>query len=167
MTQTTVRATIQRKSARLCRVVTLLVVALAVTLVLERFGALASAFLRGQPDGTAQRLAVQFVRASPEVLYLLGLWWIRAALAALAEGDLYAATLTRMIDRVGAMLATGALVGVFIVPTASRLVGVDPGYVIAFDVSGLVLGAVGLSLKVFAHLFQHASAMQAELQEIF
>jgi hypothetical protein len=167
MSQTTVRAAIQRKAARLGRIVTILFVALAALLVLERFGALALAFVRGQADGTSQRVLLQLVHASPEVLYLLGLWWIRQALAALATGDLYAATLTRMIDRVGTMLAAGALVGVFIVPTASRVIGVDPGYLIAFDVSGLVLGAVGLSLKVFAHLFQHARAMQAELQEIF
>jgi hypothetical protein len=167
MNQTTVRAAIQRKGARLCRIVTILFVALSALLVLERFGAPALAFVRGHADGTSQRVLLQLVHASPEVLYLLGLWWIRQALAALAMGDLYAATLTRMIDRVGTMLAAGALVGVFIVPTASRVIGVDPGYLIAFDVSGLVLGAVGLSLKVFAHLFQHARAMQAELQEIF
>ena len=167
MNPTTVRADIQRKSARLCRIVTVLFVLLAATLVLERFGALALAFLRGQPDGTAQRFVLQLVHACPEVLYLIGLWWIRQALAALAAGDLYAATVTRMIDRVGTMLAAGAFVGVFLVPTAARLAGADPGYLIAFDVSGLVLGAVGLSLKVFAHLFRHASAMQAELQEIF
>jgi len=167
MSQTTVRVAIQRKGARLCRVVTILFVALAVLLVLERFGSLGLAFIRGEPDDTSQRVSLQLVHACPEVLYLLGLWWIRQALAALAKGDLYAPTLTRMIDRVGSTLAAGALVGVFIVPTASRYIGVDPGYLIAFDVSSLVLGAVGLSLKVFAHVFQHARAMQAELQEIF
>ena len=72
-----------------------------------------------------------------------------------------------MLDRVGTMLATGAFISVFLVPSASRAVGFGPGYLIAYDVSGLVLGAVGLSLKVIAHVLRRGSEMQAELDEIF
>lgn len=166
MSTTTVRATIVRKSKRLRRLVTGLFFALAATLLLERFGALGLAMSRGEPGGDGQHVLLQVVSACPEVLYLAALWWIRQALAALAAGDFYAVTITRMLDRVGSMLAAGALVGVFLLPSAEKLVGTDPGYLIAFDVSGLVLGAVGLSLKVIAHVLRHAGAMQDELDEI-
>lgn len=160
-------AAVRAQSARLARLVAALFLCLVALLLLERFGPLLVTVARGGSEGVGLRLLQQAVHAIPEVLYLLGLWWIRQALAALANGDLYAATLTQMIDRVGTALAAGALIGVFIVPSALRLAGSDPGYLIAFDISGLVLGALGLSLKVFAHLFQHAREMQIELQEMF
>ena len=76
-------------------------------------------------------------------------------------------TITRMLDRVGTMLATGAFITVFVIPSASRALGFPPGYLIAYDVSGLVLGAVCLSLKVIGHVLRRASEMEAELDGIF
>ncbi|MDY7227144.1 DUF2975 domain-containing protein [Hyalangium rubrum] len=73
----------------------------------------------------------------------------------------------RALHRVGVMLATGALIGVFIVPSVTRAFGFGPGYVIAYDVSGLALGAVGLALMLLANVLAHASALQHELDEIF
>jgi hypothetical protein len=149
-------------------VVSWLVATLAVLLVLERFGSVALQLVQGGPDpNELRRLELACVVAVPEVLYLLALWWIRQALAEFAEGKLYAPPVTRMLDRVGLMLAAGAFVSVFLVPTASRLLGSGPGYVIAYDVSSLVLGAVGLSLKIIAHVLRRAAEMQAELDEIF
>lgn len=161
-------ADIRERSARLRRFVTGMLVVLWGLLVLERFGGvalqLATQGMGGEP---LRRLCYQFVAACPEVFYLLSLWWIRQALAAFARGELYAPTITRMLDRVGVMLAVGAIVNVFLVPIAARMLGFGPGYWVAFDISGLVLGAVGLSLTVIARVLRQASKLQVELDEIF
>jgi hypothetical protein len=137
-------------------------------LVLERFGALAfKMWKEGLDNSMLRRLAFQAIRTSPEVFYLLALWGIREALAALARGELYTATLTRMLHRVGVTLAIGAFINVFLVPGAGWLLGNGPGYLIAYDVSGLVLGAIGLSLTILAKVLQHARQIQSELEEIF
>jgi hypothetical protein len=162
------RTEIRRTSARLRRVLTGLLVSLAVLLVGERFGSLVVLFLdQGLSGEPLRRLGLACVAACPEVLFLLALWWIRQALAAFADGQFYTPTITRMLERVGTTLATGALINVFVIPSASRALGFSPGYLIAYDVSGLVLGAVGLSLKVIAHVLRRASEMEAELDGIF
>jgi hypothetical protein len=164
----TKQRTIAQRSASLLRLVTWLFVSLAVLLVLERFGSVGLQFARsGATAGSLRRLAHECIRACPEVLYLLALWWIRQALAAMADGALYNEPIARMLERVGTTLAAGAFISVFLVPSASRLVGYGPGYLIAYDISSLVLGAVGLSLKLIAHLLRQAAEMQAELDEIF
>jgi hypothetical protein len=38
---------------------------------------------------------------------------------------------------------------------------------VAFDVAGLVLGAIGLSLAIVARVLDRARALKAELDEIF
>src|SRR6185295_16694731 len=91
-------------------------------------------------------LACQAAAAFPEALFLLGLWWVREALAAFARGELFAAPMTRMLDRVGVVLAAGSAVRIFAVPGICRLLGFDSGYWIAFDAASLVLGAIGLAL---------------------
>jgi hypothetical protein len=121
----------------------------------------------GLTGETLRRLGLACVAACPEVVFLLALWWIRQALAAFADGKFYTPTITRMLDRVGTMLAIGSFITVFLIPSASRALGFGPGYLIAYDVSGLVLGAVGLSLKVIAHVLRRASEMEAELDGIF
>lgn len=161
-------AEIQRRSTRLANFVTLLGSGLIVLLVLERFGfALEELVRRGIDAGTLGRLAVQTVKALPEVLYLLAMWWIRQALAAIGRSELYGPAIRRMLDRVGWMLALGAFASVFLVPGLCRLLGYNPGFWIAYDVSALVLGAVGLSLKVIADVLRHAAGVQAELDGIF
>ncbi|MDC0711840.1 DUF2975 domain-containing protein [Stigmatella sp. ncwal1] len=167
MTSKTMTARIRTRSGRLCRAMTLLVALLSVLLVLERFSAVTLALYRDGGAEPARRLAQQGVAAIPEVFYLLALWWIRQALAAFARGEFYTPTLTRALSRVGVMLATGALLGVFIVPSVMRVLGFEPGYVIAYDVGGLVLGAVGLALTLLANVLTHAFALQSELEEIF
>jgi len=161
-------ADIMDRSARLRRFVTGLLVVLWVLLVLERFGAVAvQRSAEGFGGPSLHRLAVACVTACPDVFYLLALGWIRQALAAFARGELYAPTITTMLDRVGATLAAGAFIGVFLVPGALRLLGAGPGYWVAFDVSGLVLGVIGLALNVIARVLQRASGLQAELDGIF
>jgi hypothetical protein len=163
----TTQSAIEQKSARLLRLVSWLFVSLALLFLLERFGAVGLQLVRDSNASAFRRLALECIRATPEVLYLLALWWIRRTLVAIAQGSMYGETITRMLDRVGSALAAGSFINVFIVPSASRAIGFPPGYLIAYDVSGLVLGAVGLSLKLIAHLMSHAAEIQAELDEIF
>ena len=159
---------IQRTSTKLCRLVSGLLAALAIVLVLERFGAVGLQLLdRGFTGDLPRRLATQAIAAGPEIAYLFALWWIRQTLAAFAAGKLYTRAVTRMLDRVGTMLAAGALFNIFIVPSASRALGFGPGYFIPYDVSGFVLAALGLSLKVIAHVLRRAAEMETELREIF
>jgi hypothetical protein len=107
------------------------------------------------------------VAAVPEALFLLGLWWVRQALAAFSRGEWFAAPMTRMLERVGVVLACGSAVRILVVPGACRLLGFNAGHWIAFDAAGLVLGAIGLALKAIAGVLRHASAIQSELDEIF
>lgn len=161
-------AEIQRRSARLCRFVILLWSGLIILLVLERFGLVLEELMRrGMETKTFGLLAVQIVSSIPEALYLLALWWIHQALAAISRGELYGPAIRRMLDGVGLTLALGAFASVFLVPGLCRLFGYDPGFWIAYDVSALVLGAVGLSLKVIADVLRHAAGVQAELDGIF
>jgi len=160
---TTVDA-IRERSRRLRMVVTAMVFWLVVLLVMERFSAAAISAWRG---GGWEWLAAQAAAAVPEMVYLLALWWVRQALAAFAAGELFTPAVARTLHRVGLTLAIGALLNSFAVPVVQTMVGRGPGYLIAYDIGGLVLGAVGLSLSMVATLFTHASAVQSELDEIF
>jgi DUF2975 family protein len=107
------------------------------------------------------------VAAFPEALFLLALWWVGAALEAFARGELFAAPIVRMLERVGIALACGAAARIALVPPACRLLGFDPGYWIAFDAAGLTLGAIGLALRAIAGVLRQAAAIQSELDEMF
>lgn len=161
-------ASIQRHSARMRRFVTVLWTASVTLVVLERFSAATIDAVRSGFAGDALRaLACQAAAAVPEGLLLLGLWWVREALAAFARGELFAAPMTRMLDRVGVLLACGSAARIFLVPGACRILGFDSGHWIAFDAAGLVLGAIGLAFKAIAGVLRHASTIQSELDEIF
>jgi Protein of unknown function (DUF2975) len=150
------------------RFVTALWVVSLTLVVLERFSeAGITAFRSGFANEAMRHFACQAVSAFPEALYLLGLWWVREALAAFARGELFAAPIARMLERVGVVLACGAFVRIVLVPGACRLLGFDPGYWIAFDAASLVLGATGLAFKAIAGVLRQASAIQSELDEIF
>src|SRR5687768_15217470 len=139
---------IQRFSARMRRFVTILSAVCLTLVVLERFSAVGmKVFQSGFAESALRELACQAVAAFPEGLFLLGLWWIRDALSAFSRGELFALPMTRMLDRVGVVLACGAAARIFLVPGACRLVGFDAGHWIAFDAASLVLGAIGLALK--------------------
>lgn len=161
-------AHIRLRSATLLRLISVLTAALWLTFLLERFGAVSLKLAAHGSDATAWRaFVVQGVLGVPEVFFLLALGGVRRALAEFARGQLYVPAVTRMLDRVGVLLAAGAGIGVFAVPAMLRALGADPGYWIAFDVSAMVLGALGLSLTVIAHVFGRAAALEAELDEIF
>jgi hypothetical protein len=160
---------IKARSAQTRRHTTVMFWALAVLVLLERFGWVGTEIIHwGGFNAEVWRvLAYRTVMATPDVFYLLALWWIRQAMAAFAEGALYTPTLTRMLERMGLMLAIGACIAVFVVPGLSRLLGFDPGYFIAFDVSAMVLGCIGVTLRVLADVLRRAAELQTELDEMF
>lgn len=161
-------ASIQRHSARMRRFVTVLWTVCLTLVVLERFSAAGiTVFQSGFASEPVRAFACQVIAAIPEGLFLLGLWWVREALAAFSRGELFALPMTSMLNRVGVVLACGSAVRIFVVPGACRLLGFDAGHWIAFDAAGLVLGAIGLALKAIAGVLRHASAIQSELDEIF
>jgi len=150
------------------RLVTVLWTVCFTLVVLERFSAaVIKGFASGFAGESLRWLACQAAAAIPEALFLLGVWWVRDALAAFARGELFAPPMTRMLDRVGVVLACGSAARILIVPGVCRLFGFDAGHWIAFDAAGMVLGAIGLALKAIAGVLRHASAVQSELDEIF
>lgn len=150
------------------RFVTVLWTVCLTLVVLERFSAAGiTLFTSGFATDAVRAFACQVAAAVPEALYLLALWWVREALAAFSRGEWFAMAMTRMLDRVGIVLACAAATRILLVPGACRLLGFDPGYWIAFDAEGLVLVAIGLALKAIAGVLRHASTIQAELDEIF
>lgn len=158
---------LQRQSARLRSLVTVLIFALASLLLLERFGWTVTAMAKGGAASVTQRVGVELIAAIPEAIYLLALWWIRSALVSFVAGDFFAPVLTRMLRRVGMCLVAGAVMNVAVVPSLDRLLGAGPGYWLAFDLEGCTLAAVGLSLTILARVLDRARELKTELDAIF
>jgi hypothetical protein len=161
-------SSIREHGARMRRFVTTLWVVCLTLVVLERFSAAGIRVMQSGFVSVALRaFACQLAAAFPEALFLLALWWVRAALAAVARGELFAISMTRMLDRVGVVLACGAFARIFLVPGACRLLGFSAGHWIACDAEGMVLAAIGLAFKAIAGVLRQASRIQSELDEIF
>ena len=159
---------IQRRSATMQGYVTALWFFSLTLVMLERFSAATiDVFQSGFATPALRAFACQLASALPEGLFLVGLWWVREALSAIARGELFAASVSRMLDRVGTVLACGSVARVAIVPAVCSLLGEGAGYWIAFDASAMVLAAIGLALKAIAGLLLHASHMQSELDGMF
>ncbi|MCC6786628.1 MAG: DUF2975 domain-containing protein [Hyphomonadaceae bacterium] len=156
---------LKSRSRRLANLSVVACVVLAAFLLLETFGALTVASLHGEPVAP-QLFWSGAVSAAPACFYLWGLWQVRSALAAIGVGEMFAPVAASAIERVGWALMIGGIVSVAVVPTLRRIVGDDPGYVLAFDVAGVVLSVVGLVLVLFADLFRRAAKLQAEMREI-
>ena len=161
-------ADLRRHSARVRRSVTVLWSACLVLVVLERFSAATIRLFADGFSGEALRhLACEAAAAVPEGLFLLALWWVREALAAFARGEWFGAPMTRMLNRVGIVLACGSAMRILIVPGICRLLGFSEGHWIAFDAAGMVLGAIGLAFQAIAGVLRRAAAIQSELDELF
>ena len=159
---------VRSDARRLATVIGVAVVALSILLLLERLGAPALAVAQhGFDAATLRGIGRPLIEIAPDVAYLVALQSIRGALARFALGEFFAPTVTRMLARVGALLAIGAFAATFVVPLIERALGWSPGYWIAFDVSGLVLGTIGLALTVIARVLQRAAAIESELAGIF
>jgi hypothetical protein len=159
---------VQRHSARVHRFVTVSWAICLVLVVLERFSAAAiHAFASNFSNDAMVALLGQVIVAMPEALFLVALWWVRAAIGSVARGELFGAAVTCMLGRVGVMLVCAAAVRLFIVPMSFIAIGRSMGHWIAFDAEAIVLAAIGIAFRSIAGVLRHASAIQSELDEIF
>ena len=109
---------------------------------------------------------LSLVRILPGAGYLWALWAVQRALADLAEGRLFHATVARALRHIGFGVLVGALLNVFAVTNLSRWIAGGHGSYLYFDLSSIVLGVVGAALVLLARLVDQARALQAELDEI-
>jgi hypothetical protein len=159
---------LRRRSARLGRVLTALLVVMALLLVGERYSALViRAMSQGTDAAWMRDFGLALIATVPDVCYLLALAGIRRALGAIARGERYGAAVTAALSRVGLLLAAGAFFALAIAPGLAKLVGAGPGYLIAYDPGAVALVALGLALTVLARILDDARALERELDEIF
>lgn len=112
------------------------------------------------------RAMLSLVRILPGIGYLWALWAVQRALADLAAGRLFHATVARAMRHIGFGVLVGALLNVFAVTNLSRWIAGGHGSYAYFDLSSIVLGVVGAALVLLARLVDQARALQAELDEI-
>lgn len=117
-------------------------------------------------DGAGTRVLLLLVIALPAFGYLWALWAVQRALADLARGHLFHATVARAMRQMGAGVLIGALLSVFAVTNLARWISGGQGSYLHFDLSGIVLGVVGSALILLSRLVDQARALQAELDEI-
>lgn len=161
-------ARLRAHSARLARWTGVLLAALVFMLLTERFGSVGLALLlEGMTTSTRLRLGLELAAAIPECCYIAALWWIRAALRELAFGTFHTPVLALALQRVGTLLALGAALALFAVPSLQRLAGSDPGYLIAYDIGSIALCVVGMTLAMLARVLERAGEVQSELDGMF
>lgn len=154
-----------RQQCRLLRVATL-VVFMALFLLL----ALGAGGLPWRQSGASlddgSLVLLRLVRLLPGLGYLWALWAVQRALAHLAEGRLFHATLGQALRQIGIGVLVGALLSVFAITNLLRWIEGGVGGYAYFDLSGIVLGVVGAALVLLARVIDQARAVQAELDEI-
>ncbi|QNN46564.1 DUF2975 domain-containing protein [Thermomonas brevis] len=161
-------ASLRTRSARLARWTGVLLAILVLMLLTERFGAVGLSLLREGADPSVRaRLGAEAAAALPEGCCIGALWWIRAALLELASGVFHTPILARALRRVGTLLALGAALALFAVPSLQRLAGADPGYLIAYDIGSIALCVVGVTLAMLAQVLERAGEVQSELDGMF
>lgn len=154
-----------RRQCRLLRGATLVVFAgLFLLLALGASGLPWRSSAASTDEGTL--LVLRLVRLLPGLGYLWALWVVQRALADLAAGRLFHATLSQALRRIGIGVLTGALLSVFAITNLSRWIEGGQGGYAYFDLSGIVLGVVGAALVLLARVIDQARAVQAELDEI-
>ena len=155
-----------RAQCRLLRIATLVVFSgLFLLLALGMVG-LPLPFTADANDEWSTRAMLSLVRILPGAGYLWALWAVQRALADLAEGRLFHATVARALRHIGFGVLVGALLNVFAVTNLSRWIAGGHGSYLYFDLSSIVLGVVGAALVLLARLVDQARALQAELDEI-
>jgi hypothetical protein len=102
----------------------------------------------------------------PAICYLFGVWSMGRAMGQVARGRLLEAALPSVLRRVGISLGAGGLMSVFVVGGLKRLVGVEVGGYVQFDVAGMTLGMIGAALFLLGRIVDKALAAQAELDEM-
>lgn len=106
------------------------------------------------------------VHASPGICYLWALWVTRQALADMASGKVFHATVAQALRRIGGSVILGAILSIFAVTNLSRIIQGGHGGFAYFDLSGIVLAVVGATLIVLARLVEQARALEHELDEM-
>jgi len=155
-----VTTALQRDAGRLHAGIGIFVGCLALLLLAERFGP----FLAGRG---AASIGVAAVLAVPPAIYLIALWAVRPAFAAVRDGALFAPAISASLTHVGLMLLIGAVLDVAVKPSALALLGAGPGYVIALDFASYAIGGIGVALMLLARLVARAAETKAELDGMF
>lgn len=155
-----------RARCRLLRAATLLV--FLVLALLLGSGATGSVWLAhgGSAGDPAQLRLLLLVGALPGLGYLWALWALQRGLADVASGRLFEETVATAMRRMGAGVLAGAVMNVALVVNLSRWIAGGRGSYLYFDLSGIVLGVVGVSLVLLAHVVDEARSNQAELDGI-
>ena len=117
------------------------------------------------PEGVRRFLLVTTF-ALPASGYLWALWALQRTLADLSAGRLFHATVAHGLRQMGVGVLGGALANVFLVTNVARWITGGHGSYLYFDLSGIVLGVVGASLVLIAHVVDAARAAQDELDGI-
>jgi hypothetical protein len=155
-----------RAQCRLLRIATLVVFTGLFLLLAMGMVGLPWPMATAVPEGWSTRALLSVVRFLPGLGYLWALWAVQRALADLAAGRLFHATVARAMRHIGIGVLAGALLNVFAVINLSRWITGGQGSYLYFDLSGIVLGVVGAALVLLARLVDQARALQAELDEI-
>lgn len=155
-----------RSHCRLLRIAALVVFAGLFLLLAMGMVGLPWRLATNADSGWTTRALLSFVRFMPGLGYLWALWAVQRALADLAAGRLFHATVARAMRHIGIGVLAGALLNVFAVTNLSRWIAGGQGGYMYFDLSGIVLGVVGAALVLLASLVDQARALQAELDEI-
>lgn len=155
-------------AARLRRILTGLVVFLALVLAAERAGYAGLFGSRGTAQGSLPAaLLLQVVLAIPAVLYLGALWALRQAAAAVASGGAFGEAVVRPLRRVGYCLIAGSALALLVMPWLNRLLVPGHPRLIDYDVATLIIAGIGLGLIFLSRLVRQAGAIQAELDQMF
>jgi hypothetical protein len=153
-------------ATRMRQFMTGLILFLAIVLAAERAGY--AGLWSGAPSAeTPSALLIQLLLAAPALIYLAALWQLRRAVAAVAVGAPFDAVVARALRLVGLLLMVGALAGLFVMPSAHRLLGQPYPRLLDLDLASLIIAGIGLGLAFLASLVERAGAVQRELDEIF
>jgi hypothetical protein len=155
-------------AARLRRILTGLVLFLALVLVTERAGyagLFGSRTTAHEPLPLA--LLLQLLLATPAILYLGALWALRQAAAAVASGGAFGDAVVRPLRRVGYCLIAGAALALLVMPWLHRLLVPGHPRLIDYDLATLIIAGIGLGLIFLSRLVREAGAIQAELDQMF
>jgi len=153
------RNEIQRHSRSLGMLSTVVFFLMLLALCVE-----AGALLRGGALSDAAMSGLIF--RLPLLFYLLAIWKMRQAYAALAKGAMFGDVVPPLLTWIGLALSAGALMTVVGVPLLDHLT-IGIGGLVNYDPAAIVLGIVGLMLAILARLLTQAANMRAELEEFF
>lgn len=154
-----------RRACRLLRLAALVVLAgVAALVAIALLAVIAGPF--GHADSARMQGLLAAVRFSPALGYLWALWAVQRAFGEIGAGTTFAASVSRALRHIGGGVLAGALLSVFAITNLTRMIEGGHGGWMFFDLSGIVLGVVGVALVLLARLFDHARALQAELDEI-